>query len=97
MWKLKQVPLAGRRAARDPGVAADAGPRLCRIDVCSRRFAARTGSRRCRFLLQSLDLDEILVLADRVAVMLRGRVVAVLDRTEADEERVGAFMTGATA
>jgi general nucleoside transport system ATP-binding protein len=46
-------------------------------------------------LLQSLDLTEVLSLSDRVAVMLRGRIVAVLDRAEATEERVGALMTAA--
>ncbi len=46
-------------------------------------------------LLQSLDLAEVLALSDRVAVMLRGRVVAVLRRGEATEAKVGALMTGA--
>jgi general nucleoside transport system ATP-binding protein len=46
-------------------------------------------------LVQSLDLDEVLTLSDRVAVMLAGRIVAVLDRAEATESRVGALMTGA--
>jgi simple sugar transport system ATP-binding protein len=46
-------------------------------------------------LVQSLDLSEVLALSDRVAVMLSGRLVAVLDRAEATEERVGALMTGA--
>jgi simple sugar transport system ATP-binding protein len=46
-------------------------------------------------LLQSLDLGERQELADRIAVMLRGRIVAVLDRGMADEERIGALMMGA--
>jgi len=46
-------------------------------------------------IVQSLDLAEVLALADRVAVMLGGRIVAVLSRTEATEARVGALMTGA--
>jgi simple sugar transport system ATP-binding protein len=46
-------------------------------------------------LVQSLDLDEVLAVSDRVAVMLAGRIVAVLDRAEATESRVGALMTGA--
>ncbi len=46
-------------------------------------------------LVQSLDLAEVLSLADRVAVMLSGKVVAVLPREEATEQRVGALMTGA--
>jgi len=46
-------------------------------------------------LLQSLDLTEVLALSDRVAVMLRGKIVATLSREEATEARVGALMTGA--
>ena len=46
-------------------------------------------------IVQSLDLAEVLALADRVAVMLGGRIVAVLSRAEATEARVGALMTGA--
>jgi simple sugar transport system ATP-binding protein len=46
-------------------------------------------------LLVSAELNELLALADRIAVMYRGRVVAVLPRAEATEERLGAYMTGA--
>ncbi|MFL5577032.1 MAG: ABC transporter ATP-binding protein [Gemmatimonadaceae bacterium] len=48
-------------------------------------------------LLVSAELNEILALADRVAVMYRGRFVAVLPRAEASEEMLGRYMTGATA
>ena len=47
-------------------------------------------------LLQSLDLAEVLALSDRVAVMLGGKIVAVMPVAEATEERVGELMTGAT-
>jgi general nucleoside transport system ATP-binding protein len=47
-------------------------------------------------LLVSAELSEILALADRVAVMYRGRIVATLSRREATEERLGPLMTGAT-
>ena len=47
-------------------------------------------------LLVSAELSEILALADRVAVMYGGRVVATLTRHEATEERLGPLMTGAT-
>ena len=46
-------------------------------------------------LLVSSELDEVLSLADRVAVVYRGRVVAVLDQKDADRERVGLLMAGA--
>jgi len=45
-------------------------------------------------LLISEDLDEILDLADRVAVMYRGRVVGVLDAGDADVDRIGLMMSG---
>lgn len=43
-------------------------------------------------LLFSLDLDEILALADRVAVMYAGGIVGVVGRGEATPERIGAMM-----
>ncbi len=48
-------------------------------------------------LLFSLDLDEVLELSDRVAVMFNGQIVGVLPHSEATAETVGALMTGATA
>jgi ABC-type uncharacterized transport system ATPase subunit len=46
-------------------------------------------------LLVSADLAEVLALADRIAVMYGGRVVALLPRAEASPEVLGPFMTGA--
>ncbi len=46
-------------------------------------------------LLVSSELDEVLALADRVAVMYRGRIVAVLDAEDADRDRIGLLMAGA--
>ncbi|PID87199.1 MAG: heme ABC transporter ATP-binding protein [Chloroflexi bacterium] len=46
-------------------------------------------------LVVSAELDEVLGLADRVAVMFDGRIVAVLPIEEATKERVGLLMAGA--
>jgi simple sugar transport system ATP-binding protein len=46
-------------------------------------------------LLLSADLGEVLALSDRIAVLYRGRLAAVLERREASEERLGMLMTGA--
>jgi ABC-type sugar transport system ATPase subunit len=46
-------------------------------------------------LLNSSELDEVLALADRVAVIYRGRIVGVLDRAEASRARIGLLMAGA--
>jgi general nucleoside transport system ATP-binding protein len=45
-------------------------------------------------LVSSSELDEVLALADRIAVMYRGRIVGVLDRAEATRERLGLLMAG---
>ena len=46
-------------------------------------------------LLVSAELSEVMALADRIAVMCRGRLVAILPRAEATVEQIGALMTGA--
>jgi len=46
-------------------------------------------------LLISEDLDEILALADRIAVLYEGRIVGIADRKEVDIEEIGLMMAGA--
>ncbi len=46
-------------------------------------------------LLVSPELDEVLSLSDRIAVMYRGRMVAILAAAEASREEVGLLMAGA--
>ena len=45
-------------------------------------------------LLISADLEEILSISDRIAVMYEGQIVGTLDPAEATEERLGLMMTG---
>lgn len=45
-------------------------------------------------LLVSAELDEIMALSDRIAVMYKGRILAVLPRDEATRERLGLLMAG---
>ena len=45
-------------------------------------------------LLISEDLDEILALSDRIAVIYEGEIVGVVERDEADVERLGLMMAG---
>lgn len=45
-------------------------------------------------LLISADLEEILSLSDRIAVMYEGRITGVLDNEQATEENLGLLMTG---
>jgi simple sugar transport system ATP-binding protein len=46
-------------------------------------------------LLVSAELNEVLALADRVAVMYRGRIAVILPARRADPELIGEYMIGA--
>lgn len=46
-------------------------------------------------LIVSTELDEVLALGDRIAVMYHGQIVAILDQAEATPERLGLYMGGA--
>jgi simple sugar transport system ATP-binding protein len=48
----------------------------------------------CAIVLASEDLDDLLALSDRLAVMFAGRIVAVLDPATASIEQIGALMAG---
>lgn len=48
----------------------------------------------CAVLLVSSELDEIMALSDRIAVMYRGRIVDVLPAESATKETVGLLMAG---
>lgn len=48
----------------------------------------------CAVLMISDDLDEILLMSDRIAVMFEGRVLRVFDRRHADRQEIGLLMAG---
>lgn len=48
-------------------------------------------------LLISAELDEIMALSDRIAVMYRGQIVATVDAKKATREQLGLWMAGAHA
>ncbi|MGQ9457952.1 MAG: ABC transporter ATP-binding protein [Anaerolineae bacterium] len=48
----------------------------------------------CAVLLVSAELDEIMSLSDRIAVMYKGQILATLDAAEATREQVGLLMAG---
>jgi simple sugar transport system ATP-binding protein len=48
-------------------------------------------------LLVSAELDEILSLSDRIAVIYGGQIVETIDATHADRTRIGRLMAGAKA
>jgi ABC-type uncharacterized transport system ATPase subunit len=52
-------------------------------------------SRGAAVMLISEDLEEILALSDRIAVMYEGEVVGIVPTCDADEEHLGLMMSGA--
>ncbi len=48
----------------------------------------------CAVLLVSPELDEIMSLSDRIAVMFEGKIIAVLPAAEATREKLGLLMAG---
>jgi simple sugar transport system ATP-binding protein len=61
--------------------------------IHSRLLAARTAGK--AILLVSAELNEVLSLSDRVAVMCGGKFVVVMPAAEATEDVLGEYMTGA--
>ena len=45
-------------------------------------------------MLISEDLDELLALSDRIAVLAKGRLAGTLPRADADRQKLGQLMTG---
>jgi ABC-type uncharacterized transport system ATPase subunit len=48
----------------------------------------------CAVLLVSSELDEIMGLSDRIAVMYRGKIVEILPAEKASKEKIGLLMAG---
>lgn len=51
----------------------------------------------CAVLLVSTELDEVMELSDRIAVMFRGEIVAVVNAKDVSKEQVGLLMAGVVA
>jgi simple sugar transport system ATP-binding protein len=47
-------------------------------------------------IVVSAELDEILSLADRIAIMFRGEIVTIIDAKSATREKLGLWMAGAS-
>jgi simple sugar transport system ATP-binding protein len=58
------------------------------------RYLREAASAGVGVLLISEDLDEILALADRIAVMYEGAILGVFDTARADVEEIGLLMAG---
>ena len=102
MWSLsggnQQRVVLARELSGNPPVLVAAQPTrgldVGAIEYVSERLreAARDG---VGVLLISTELEEVLDLADRIVVIVRGRIVGEMDRSTLDLERLGLLMSGA--
>jgi simple sugar transport system ATP-binding protein len=94
----QQKLIVGRELAGTPRMLVAAHPTRgvdvgAQAAIRARLVAARDAG--LAVLLLSVDLEELIGLADRILVMLRGRIVAELDPATVTPEILGAAMTGA--
>jgi general nucleoside transport system ATP-binding protein len=92
-----QKMIIARELSNTPGVLVVAQPTRG-VDIGAAEYIhgrimqARAGG--AAIIVISEDLDELLALVDRVAVMFDGRIIDVLDRADATVERLGLLMGG---
>ena len=90
--------IMARELSAEPGVLLAAQPTrgvdIGAAEYIHERLIAQR-ERGTAVLVVSEDLDEVLALADRVAVMFEGSIVAVIDRSECTVEDLGLLMAGA--
>ena len=89
--------ILARELSRKPSVLIAAQPTRG-IDISATEYIHRVlmeqRSAGVAILLISEDLDEILALSDRIAVMYEGNIVGLLNRDQADVETLGLMMAG---
>ena len=94
----QQKVVVARELGRDPKVLIASQPTRG-LDVGSIEFIHRQIVQQrdagLAVLLVSSELDEILSLSDRVAVMYRGRIVGILEGRAVEREQIGLMMAGA--
>ena len=94
----QQKLVVARELSTDPRVLVASQPTrgvdVGSIEFIHRQIVARR-DQGLAVLLVSSELDEVLSLADRVAVIYRGRIVAVLEGDAVERERIGLMMAGA--
>ncbi len=93
----QQKLIAAREIAKDPELLIASQPTrgidVGAIEYIHKRLVQERDKGKA-VLLVSLELDEILALSDRIAVMYDGHIVDVLDRKDANEKKLGVLMAG---
>jgi len=95
----QQKLVLGREMVREPKVLLVGQPTRG-VDIGAIEFIHRelvkARDRGCAVLVVSVELDEILSLADRILVMFAGRIVGEVEAARADEGAIGLMMAGAS-
>ncbi len=93
-----QKMILARELARNPRVLLAAQPTrgldVSAIEYVHRRLLEQRDAG-VAILLISTELDEVLALSDRIAVLFEGQIVDVVDPAQADIYEIGLMMTGA--
>ncbi len=92
-----QKMVLARELSREPRVLLAAQPTrgldVSAIEFVHRKLVEQRDSG-VAILLVSTELDEILALSDRIAVMYEGRIMGVVDAREVDVNEIGLMMAG---
>jgi len=93
----QQKLIVGRELAKDPAIVVASQPTRG-LDIVSakyiRELLVEMRDKGRAILLVSADLDEVLALADRIAIMYEGRFMTVCSPDELDREQIGLLMGG---
>ncbi|GLC29040.1 ABC transporter ATP-binding protein [Clostridium omnivorum] len=93
----QQKLIAAREISKDPEIIIASQPTrgldVGAIEYIHGRLVQERDKGRA-VMLVSLELDEIMALSDRIAVMYDGKIVAILDRKDATEHKLGILMAG---
>ena len=96
----QQKVIIAREVSNDPDVLIAAQPTRG-LDVGAvefvHKYLVEQRDRDKAVLLVSFELDEIMNLSDRIAVIFDGKIVGVLDAKTADEKTLGYLMAGGGA
>lgn len=95
----QQKLIVGRELAKDPDIIVASQPTRG-LDIGAahyiRKVLLEMREKGRAILLVSADLDEVLALSDRVAIMYEGRFMTVAAPSELDREQIGLLMGGVT-
>ncbi|MBU1342916.1 MAG: ABC transporter ATP-binding protein [Proteobacteria bacterium] len=96
----QQKMIIAREVANDPEILIAAQPTrgldVGAIEYVHQTLVAQRNQGKA-VLLISFELDEIINVSDRIAVIFEGKIVGIIDAQTADEKQIGFMMAGGTA